>query len=163
MLSTGIVSYIFSYTMYNTITRCSSTWFPQEYFRKYSPIQCSIPSSAVLVHAFHGQCRTYSPIQCTILLQDVLIHAFHGHSVVHILLCEWLCEMRSARSPILGNPDRLQDYPTRTGKNHQPFQYMISTGILSYIFSYTGILSYIFSYTMFNIIISCSSTCFPRA
>ena len=24
--------------------------------------------------------------------------------------------MRSARSPILGNPDRLQDYPTRTGK-----------------------------------------------
>ena len=26
--------------------------------------------------------------------------------------------MRSARSPILGNPDRLQDYPTRTGKKN---------------------------------------------
>ena len=30
--------------------------------------------------------------------------------------------MRSARSPILGNPERLQDYPTRTGKkNPEPF------------------------------------------
>ena len=26
--------------------------------------------------------------------------------------------MRSARSPILGNPDRLQEYPTRTGKKN---------------------------------------------
>ena len=26
--------------------------------------------------------------------------------------------MRSARSPILGNPDRLQDYPTRAGKKN---------------------------------------------
>ena len=26
----------------------------------------------------------------------------------------WVCEMRSARSPILGNPDRLQEYPTPT-------------------------------------------------
>ena len=30
----------------------------------------------------------------------------------------WLCEMRSARIPILGNPYRLEDYPTRTGKKN---------------------------------------------
>ena len=33
-------------------------------------------------------------------------------------LIMWLCEMRSARSPILGNPDRLQEYPSRTGKKN---------------------------------------------
>ena len=51
---TGILSYIFSYTMFNTIISCSSTCFPRAYCRTYSPIQCSIQSSAVLVHAFHG-------------------------------------------------------------------------------------------------------------